>query len=178
MVVGSWWLVIMYFHYLTLLNDKQRTRFAGKVKFFSYSSIKNNRTAPELTYIQYFAKILSTCDRTPNFQWKKSDRGYAVRVYVDFLQIGISPMSVTIEQDLKEILPKLNQKLDGLQKDIADLKVGQTEIKGEIKALAERINGLYERVKSQDFINREILLGLILAILGGLAKLFGFVGNS
>lgn len=87
-------------------------------------------------------------------------------------------MSVTIEQDLKEILPNLNQKLDDLQKDIADLKVGQTEIKGEIKALAERINGLYEQVKSQDFINREILLGLILAILGGLAKLFGFVGNS
>jgi predicted RNase H-like nuclease (RuvC/YqgF family) len=86
-------------------------------------------------------------------------------------------MSVTIEQDLKEILAKLDQKLDNLQKDIVDLKVGQTEIKGEIKALGERINGLDERVKSQDFINRGILIGLILAILGGLAKLFGFVGN-
>lgn len=86
-------------------------------------------------------------------------------------------MSVTIEQDLKEILAKIDQKLDGLQKDIVDLKVGQTEIKGEIKTLGERINGLDERVKSQDFINRGILVGLILAILGGLAKLFGFVGN-
>ena len=86
-------------------------------------------------------------------------------------------MSVTIEQDLKEILAKIDQKLDGLQKDMVDLKVGQTEIKGEIKTLGERINGLDERVKSQDFINRGILVGLILAILGGLAKLFGFVGN-
>jgi chromosome segregation ATPase len=97
-------------------------------------------------------------------------------------------MSITIEQDLKEILAKLDQKLDGLQKnidqkfeslqkDIVDLKVGQTEVKGEIKTLGERINGLDERVKSQDFINRGILVGLILAILGGLAKLFGFVGN-
>ena len=86
-------------------------------------------------------------------------------------------MSVTIEQDLKEILAKIDQKLDGIQKDIVDLKVGQTEIKGEIKSLGERINGLDERVKSQDFINRGILVGLILAILGGLAKLFGFVGN-
>lgn len=86
-------------------------------------------------------------------------------------------MSVTIEQDLKEILAKLDQKLDGLQKDVVDLKVGQTEIKGEIKTLGERINGLDERVKRQDFINRGFLVGLILAILGGLAKLFGFVGN-
>jgi peptidoglycan hydrolase CwlO-like protein len=57
-------------------------------------------------------------------------------------------MSITIEQDLKEILAKLDQKLDDIQKDIVDLKVGQTEIKGEIKALGERINGLDERVKS------------------------------
>ena len=87
-------------------------------------------------------------------------------------------MSVTIEQDLKEILSKIDQKLDGLQKDIVDLKIGQTEIKGEIKTLSERINGIDERVKNQDFISRGILVGLILAILGGLAKLFGFAGNS
>ena len=87
-------------------------------------------------------------------------------------------MSVTIEQDLKEILSKIDHKLDGLQKDIVDLKIGQTEIKGEIKTLSERINGIDERVKNQDFISRGILVGLILAILGGLAKLFGFAGNS
>ena len=86
-------------------------------------------------------------------------------------------MSVTIEQDLKEILSKIDHKLDGLQKDIVDLKIGQTEIKGEIKTLSERINGIDERVKNQDFISRGILVGLILAILGGLAKLFGFAGN-
>jgi chromosome segregation ATPase len=86
-------------------------------------------------------------------------------------------MSVTIEQDLKEILGKIDQKLDGLQKDIVELKIGQTEIKGEIKTLSERINGVNERVKNQDFISRGILVGLILAILGGLAKLFGVVGN-
>lgn len=86
-------------------------------------------------------------------------------------------MSVTIEQDLKEILSKIDQKLDSLQKDIVDLKVGQTEIKGEIKTLNEKINGLDERMKNQDFISRGIIVGLILAILGGLAKLFGFVSN-
>lgn len=44
-------------------------------------------------------------------------------------------MSVTLEQDLKEILAKIDQKLNSLQKDIADLKVGKSEIKGEIKTL-------------------------------------------
>lgn len=49
-------------------------------------------------------------------------------------------MSVTIEQDLKEILGKIDQKLEGIQKDVVDLKIGQTEIKGDIKTLSERIN--------------------------------------
>ena len=47
-------------------------------------------------------------------------------------------MSVTIESDLKEILTKIDQKLDTL--------------------------------------SRGIFIGLIVAILGGFAKLFGFVG--
>lgn len=79
-------------------------------------------------------------------------------------------MTVTIEQDLKEILTKIDQQLDKLQKDIVDLKVGQTEIKREIKTLSEKINGLDERVKNQDFISRGILVGLILAILCNLAN--------
>lgn len=87
-------------------------------------------------------------------------------------------MSVTIEQDLKEILAKIDQKLDSLQKDIVELKVGQTEIKGEVKTLNEKINGLDERMKNLDFISRGILVDLILAILGGLAKLFGFASNT
>ena len=44
-------------------------------------------------------------------------------------------MSVKIEHDLKEILCKIDQKLDGLQKDIVDLQVGQTKI----KALGKRV---------------------------------------
>jgi len=56
-------------------------------------------------------------------------------------------MSVTIEQDLKEILGKIDQKLNGFQKDIVDLKIGQTEIKGELKTLSERIDAISKRVK-------------------------------
>ncbi len=94
-------------------------------------------------------------------------------------------MSITIEQDLKEILTKIDQKLDNLTKDIAEirqkdlveLKVGQVEVKGEIKALEEKIKGVEERLKNQEFLSKGILVGLIVALLGGLAKLFGLVGN-
>ncbi|MGK7875177.1 MAG: hypothetical protein AB4426_18355 [Xenococcaceae cyanobacterium] len=78
--------------------------------------------------------------------------------------------SVTIEVDLKEALDQINQKLDNLQKDVTDLRVGQAR-------LEEKVDGLSKRVESQEFVSRGVLIGLILAILGGAAKLFGFVGN-
>ncbi len=34
-----------------------------------------------------------------------------------------------------------------------------------------------KRIEFQEFINRGVLIGFILAILGGLAKLFGFIPN-
>jgi hypothetical protein len=37
-------------------------------------------------------------------------------------------MSVTIEQDLKEILGSINQKLDNLQKDVMDIKIVQARL--------------------------------------------------
>ncbi len=55
------------------------------------------------------------------------------------------------------------------------------ELKGDIKALDERltteIKGLTARVAYQEFTNRGILIALVVAILGGAAKLFGFFPN-
>jgi hypothetical protein len=79
-------------------------------------------------------------------------------------------MSVTIEQDLKDVLGEINQKLDHLQGDITDLKVGQAR-------LEEKVDGLAKRIDNQEFISRGVLIGLLVAVLGGLAKVFGFVGN-
>lgn len=94
-------------------------------------------------------------------------------------------MSVTIETDLKEVLAKIDQKLDkldakfdkvdarfdSLSKDITDLKVGQAR-------LEEKVDGLSKRMDNQEFISRGVLIGLIVAILGGFAKLFGLVGSQ
>jgi chromosome segregation ATPase len=113
-------------------------------------------------------------------------------------------MSITIEQDLKEVLGEINQKLghlqddidqrfdriqvdidqrfdriqgdidqkfDRIQGDVTDLKVGQAR-------LEEKVDGLGRRIDNQEFISRGVLIGLLVAVLGGLAKVFGFVGTS
>jgi predicted nuclease with TOPRIM domain len=117
-------------------------------------------------------------------------------------------MSITIESDLKEILIKIDQKLDNLQKDVTDLKIEVTSVKGEIKTLDEKltgqikaldekltgqiktldekltgqnktldtkVDGLSTRLQNQEFTSRAILISLVLVILGGAARMFGFV---
>jgi hypothetical protein len=49
-------------------------------------------------------------------------------------------MSITVDQDLKDILVKLDQrfdkidqKLDNLQKDVTDLKIGQARLEKKLK---------------------------------------------
>ena len=88
-----------------------------------------------------------------------------------------------IQTDIADVLGQINQKLDKLTEDVTDLKVGQAEIKGEIKALDTKFEQLDKRVGNQEFIpirgqaNRGILIGLVVIILGGAAKLFGIVGS-
>ncbi len=97
-------------------------------------------------------------------------------------------MSVEITSDLKEILIKIDQKLDKLTEDNAETKIAIAEIKGEIKAASEetkgnfkvleqKITGLDTRISNQEFTNRGILIALVVAILAGAAKLFGIGVN-
>ncbi len=96
-----------------------------------------------------------------------------------------------IETDLAEILTALNNKIDKYQdeirndqkkileeinilkaKEIASLKIGQTELKGEIKALDTKVEQLEKRLGNVEFASRGILIGLVLTILGGIAGFF------
>jgi hypothetical protein len=65
---------------------------------------------------------------------------------------------------------KVDQRLEKIEEDMTDLKIGQAK-------LETKIDGLDKRLEFQEFINRSVVIGFILAILGGLAKLFGLVGN-
>ena len=84
-------------------------------------------------------------------------------------------MSLIVETDLKELLNRIDQKIDGIQRDIVDLKISTTELKGEVKTLETKIDGLSTRVQNQEFISRAILGGLLLIVFGGNAKMFNFL---
>ena len=92
-------------------------------------------------------------------------------------------MSLTIETELKDIFAKIDQRLDRMEQGINELKLGQSEIKGDIKTLDEKLNGkintldtkvdgLSIRVSNQELLLRTIVGGLIVIILGGAAKMF------
>ncbi|TRT87890.1 MAG: DUF4164 domain-containing protein [Microcystis aeruginosa Ma_AC_P_19900807_S299] len=87
----------------------------------------------------------------------------------------------TVTYSLEAVLTRIEGKIDSLQRDVNKLEIGQSEIRGDIKALDERltteIKGLTARVANQEFTNRGILIALVVAILGGVAKLFGFLPN-
>lgn len=82
-----------------------------------------------------------------------------------------------IQTDIADILGQINQKLDRLSEDVTDLKVGQAKIEGKIEALDTKVEQLDKRIGNQEFTNRGVLIGLVVIILGGAAKLFGLMGN-
>ncbi|NCR51976.1 MAG: DUF4164 family protein [Microcystis aeruginosa L211-07] len=98
----------------------------------------------------------------------------------------------TVTYSLESVLTRIESKIDSLEKRIDErfdkvedrltkLEIGQAELKaelkGDIKVLDEKIEGLTVRVGYQEFTNRGILIALVVAVLGGAAKLFGFFPN-
>jgi predicted nuclease with TOPRIM domain len=78
--------------------------------------------------------------------------------------------NIQIESDLKEILNKLDGKLDNLQKDLTELKVGQVEVKGDIKRLDSNISTLKEDIKEIKGSQKAqiwTLIGVLITAVGG-----------
>ncbi len=115
-------------------------------------------------------------------------------------------MSLNIETDLVKVLEKIESKIDRLDQkveekidklsaEVVDIRVDivkldgkistlEEKLDGKISTLDEKVDGLSKRLDDQAFVNRGVLIGLIVAlakltegIAGDAAKLFGFVGN-
>jgi chromosome segregation ATPase len=105
-----------------------------------------------------------------------------------------------VEVKLEDILAKIDSRLENIENGLTDLKISQVEIKGEIKALDEKLSGqvktldeklsgqvktldekvtgIGKRLENQEFLNRGILAALIVALIAGAAKLFGWLPTS
>jgi chromosome segregation ATPase len=98
-------------------------------------------------------------------------------------------MSPTIvETKLEDVLVSIQKDLKEIRDDLTDIKVSQAEIRGEvktldeklsgqIKTLDEKVTGIGKRLENQEFVNRGILTALIIALIAGAAKFFGFMPN-
>jgi predicted nuclease with TOPRIM domain len=82
-----------------------------------------------------------------------------------------------LEERLDKRFEQIDKRFDELQKDITTVRVEIAGVKGDVKLVDEKVNGLGKRLENQEFISRGVLIALIVAILGGFAKLFGLVGN-
>ena len=78
-----------------------------------------------------------------------------------------------IEYDIKEILIRLDGRFDKLEVKIDKIGADVTDLQVKVGVLSEKVEGITKRLDTQEFINRGVIIGLILAVLGGFAKVFG-----
>ena len=87
----------------------------------------------------------------------------------------------SLEKRMNDRFDKVDERFDKVEDQLTKVEIGQAELKaelkGDIKVLDEKIEGLTVRVAYQEFTNRGILIALVVAVLGGAAKLFGFFPN-
>lgn len=77
----------------------------------------------------------------------------------------------TIETDIAEILKDL-------QKGQKEIQITLETIKGDIKALDTKVEQLDKRVGNQEFLNRGVFIGLLLALLGGIVNFLGWMPKT
>ena len=78
-------------------------------------------------------------------------------------------MATTIETDLKEVLAKIDGRLEHIKSGQADIKVSLARLDEKLDSVDKRVNGLESNQ------NRQIWV-LIVAVIGAIVK-FGFFPN-
>jgi len=69
--------------------------------------------------------------------------------------------------EVNQKFTEVNQRLDKIDDRLGKLEVSQAE-------LSQKVSGLDKRLDNQEFINRSVLVSLIVALIGGAVKLFGW----
>jgi chromosome segregation ATPase len=92
-------------------------------------------------------------------------------------QERLSGQITSLDEKLTGQINSLDEKLTGQINSLDEKLTGQInsldeKLTGKINVLDEKITGQGKRLDFQEFINRSILGGLILIVLGGAAKYF------
>ena len=89
------------------------------------------------------------------------------------------PTPTIIEIDLREVLAEMNKKLDRIDNNVNGLKVELADVKGDIKALDEKVSSLDKRLeKVESSQNRQIwaLIGILFTAILGVVIRFVLMG--
>jgi hypothetical protein len=78
---------------------------------------------------------------------------------------------VRLESELRGDIKSLESQMKG------DIKNLESQMKGDIKNLETEVKGIGKRLDTQEFINRSVVVGFVLALAAGTIKLF-FPGLS
>jgi len=143
---------------------------------------------PTLTYT--LEEILSRLDQKIEKQFaevnQKMDRQFAeVNQKMDrqFAEVNqkmdrqFAEVNQKMDRQFTEVNQKfteVNKKLETIDGRLNKLEIGQAELSGEIKTLEEKVSGIDKRLDNQEFINRGVLVAVIIALISGVVKLFGF----
>ncbi|NES22775.1 MAG: DUF4164 domain-containing protein [Symploca sp. SIO3E6] len=77
-----------------------------------------------------------------------------------------------VDEKFDNLQRDVDDKFDNLQKEVVEVKIGQVRLEGEIKNLEVEVKGIGKRLDTQEFINRSVVVGFVLAIAAGAVKLF------
>ena len=97
-------------------------------------------------------------------------------------QIEIKGEIKILDEKLSGQINALDEKLSGQVNALDEKLSGQVnavdeKLSGQISTLDEKVIGIHKRLDNQEFINRGVLVGVILALFAGVVKLFGFFPN-
>ncbi|MFM6344254.1 MAG: hypothetical protein ACKPFK_03785, partial [Dolichospermum sp.] len=65
--------------------------------------------------------------------------------------------------EVNQKFSEVNKKLETIDGRLNKLEIGQAELSGEIKTLEEKVIGIDKRLDNQEFINRGVLVAVIIA---------------
>ncbi len=127
---------------------------------------------------EIFAKFDQKLDKLDGKLDKLTDDVTELKVGQARLEGKINAVDEKLSGQIKSVDEKLSGQIKSVDEKLSgQIKSVDDRLSGKIDALEATVSGLDKRVSNQEFTNRGVLVGLILVILGGAAKFFGFMSN-
>jgi chromosome segregation ATPase len=127
---------------------------------------------------------------SPTVEIKLEDILVAIQKDLNDLKNGVNDLKVsqaeikgeikTLDEKLTGQITALDQRLTGQITALDQRLTGQItaldqRLTGQINTLDEKVSGIGKRVENQEFLNRGVLTALIIALIAGAAKIFGWL---